>query len=68
MTILFSLLNIFIPLLKLWWDFKGYSKDEQQAFIKKIQSAKDDARIPIQQSDEFKKQDEELKSDDQTKP
>lgn len=57
-----SLLGILIPIIRWVLDIFKVNKETQDAFIKKIQSAKDDAKVPIQQSDEFKRQDEELKN------
>jgi len=56
-----SLLQIAMPVILWILDKFKVSKENQQAFINKVQSAKDDGKIAIDQRDEFNRQDEELK-------
>lgn len=53
-------LGILIPIFRWVFDLFRVDKEKQDAFIKKIQSAKDDSLISIAMKDEFQRQDEEL--------
>ena len=61
MGTILAVLGFLVPIIRWVLDIMKVDKDTQDAFIKKIQSAKEDSKVPIQQSDEFKQQDEKLK-------
>ena len=61
-----SILQIGMPVILWILDKFRVSKETKEAFIKKVQSAKDDGQVAIQQRDEFKRQDEELKQHGQS--
>lgn len=60
MTTILSLLSVAIPIIRWIFDIFKVDKAKQEAFISKIQSAKDDSLISIKQKDEFARQDAEL--------
>lgn len=62
MTMILSILGTMIPIVRWVLDIFKVKKETQDAFIAKIQAAKDDGKVPIEQADEFKRQDEELKN------
>ena len=60
MATFLSLLGIALPIIKWLFDLFKVDKAKQEAFIAKIQSAKDDSRVSIEMKDEFARQDAEL--------
>lgn len=60
MATFLSLLSIAIPIIRWIFDIFKVDKAKQDAFIAKIQSAKDDSLISIEMKDEFARQDAEL--------
>jgi hypothetical protein len=55
-----SILGILTPIITWIMGKFGMSKQSQEAFINKVQSAKDDGLVSVQQRDEFERQDAEL--------
>jgi hypothetical protein len=60
MATILSWLTFLVPIITWVMGKLKLSKESQEAFIKKVQSAKDDGLVAIQGRDEFRKQDEEL--------
>lgn len=60
MGTILSIIQLVMPIILWVLNRFKISKEQQEAFIQKVQSAKDDALIGIQARDEFKRQDEEL--------
>lgn len=63
MSTILSIISLVMPIILWIFDKFRVSKANQEAFIAKVQSAKDDGSVGIEQRDEFKKQDEELRND-----